>query len=143
MVKFTQTSVINAPVEKLFDYMDDPNNLPLIWPNLVSVSDVGRMPNGGARFKYVYAMAGIRSESLSEDIEYVQNVRTVTKSSGGVDSTATVEYEPVEAGTRVTISNEFVVPVPLVGKLAESVIAKMAEQDAQALLVNLKTRMEA
>lgn len=142
MVKFTRSILINAPVEKLFDYMDDPNNLPAIWPNMVEVSDVKRLPNGGAHYNYVYKMAGIRMEGISDDIEWVKNVRTISKSSGGIDSLATVEFEPAAQGTKVNVISEFTVPVPLVGKLAEAIIVKMSEQDAESLLANLKTRME-
>lgn len=143
MATLTKSIVIHAPVEKIFDYMDDPNNLPAIWPGLEEVSDVGRLPNGGVCYKFVYKMAGFRMQGYSEDIEHIQNVRTVSKSTGGVDSTATVVFEPAGPETRVTITNEYLVPVPLLSKLAEAVIVKLADQDARTLLENLKKKMEA
>jgi len=142
MAKLTKTIVINAPVEKIFDYLDDPYNLPGIWPGLTEVSDVGRLPNGGVCYKYVYTIAGIRVEGYSEDTEHIQNVRTVSKSSGGVDSVATVNFEPVDSGTSVTVITEYAVPLPILGKLAEAMIVKLSEQDAEALLANLKKKME-
>jgi uncharacterized membrane protein len=143
MAKFQKSIVIEAPVDKVFDFMDDPNNLPQIWPSMVEVKDVGRAPSGGAMFRYVYKMAGFRLEGISEDTEYVKNVRTVSKTSGGVDATATLLYEAAGQGTRVTVIDEYKVPVPMVGKLAESIIVRMNEQEAETLLANLKIRMEA
>jgi len=142
VAKLTKSVVINAPVEKIFDYLDDPNNLPGIWPGMEAVSDVGRLSNGGVCYKYVYKIAGMRLDGYSEDIEHVQNVRTVSKSSGGVDSTATVDFAPEGAGTRVTVVSEYVIPMPVLGKLAEAVVVKLSEQDAEALLANLKKKME-
>lgn len=142
MATLTKSVSIRGQVEKIFDFMDDPNNLPEIWPGLEEVSDVRRLPNGGVSYNYVYKMAGIRMQGFSEDIEHIPNTRTVSRSSGGVESTATVIFEPAGAQTKVTVINEYLLPIPVVGKLAENVIAKLAEQDAEALLENLKKKME-
>jgi uncharacterized protein YndB with AHSA1/START domain len=143
MAKLTKSIVINAPVEKVFDYMDDPTHLPEIWPSLAEVSDVGRLPNGGATYKFIYKISGLRLNGYSEDTEYIKNVRTVSKTSGGVDSLATVVFDPVDQGTRVTITNEYVIPVPVLGKLAEAAIVKMNDQEAETIMANLKAKMEA
>jgi uncharacterized membrane protein len=142
MAKLSKSILINAPVEKIFDYMNDPTNMPEIWPSMVEVSNVKELPNGGVCFNFVYKMAGVRLEGVSEDTEWVRNQRTVSKSSGGIDAVATLIYEPTEAGTRVTVEDEYRVPIPVVGKLAESVITRMNEHEAEVLLANLKTRME-
>jgi hypothetical protein len=52
------------------------------------------------------------------------------------------DYQPENGGTRLTVDIEYTVPVPLVGKLAEAVIVKMNEREADTLFANLKTRME-
>ena len=51
---------VNAPVEKIFNYISKPNNLPEFWPSLVEVTDVQSLPTGGYEARYVYKMAGIR-----------------------------------------------------------------------------------
>ena len=83
MVKGETTITINAPVERVFDYVNEPTNLPEIWPSMVEVKDVQRLPNGGNSFGWVYKMAGVRFEGISEDTEYVPNQRVVSKSTGG------------------------------------------------------------
>ena len=143
MAKVKKTITINAPVEKVFGYVSEPTNLPEIWPSLVEVKDVQRLPNGGTSNRWVYKMAGIRLEGTSEDTEYVPNQRRVAKTKGGVQSTQTWTFQPEAGGTKVTFEVEYTVPIPVLGKLAEAVIVKMNEHEGDLLLDNLKARMEA
>lgn len=133
---------VAAPVERVFDYLITPDNLLEIWPSLVEVRDVEPQPNGGNKFRWVYKMAGMRLEGQSEDVEVVRNEKTVTESRGGVDSTITLLFEPVEEGTRVTWRSAYRVPVPLLGRLAEGIIVKMNERETELILENLKARLE-
>jgi len=71
MVKAVKTITIKAPVEKVFDYINEPTNLPEFWPSLVEIKDVQKLPRGGTRKRWVYKMAGIRLEGISEGTEYV------------------------------------------------------------------------
>ena len=142
MATLTKSILINAPAEKIFDYIAVPANLLEIWPSMVDASDVQILPNGGSKFKWTYKMAGMRLEGISEDIEYIPPRKTVSKTTGGVDGTVTWLIEPVSNGCKVTIADEYIVPLPVIGKLAESVIVKLNEHEAEVLLANLKTRME-
>ena len=143
MAKAVKTITINAPVEKVFAYIGEPTNLPEIWPSMVEAKDVQRLPNGGTSFRWVYKMAGVRFEGTSEDTEYVANQRVVSKTKGGIESTVTWTVEPEAGGTKVTFEAEYIVPIPLLGKLAEAFIVKQNEREAETLLANLKARMEA
>ncbi len=143
MAKMERSIVIHAPVEKVFGYAADPSNLPEFWPSMMEVKDVQPLPNGGHRFRWVYKMAGMRFEGTSEDVEYVPNQRFVQKSRGGVEGTATWTFLPEAGDTRVTFLGEYTVPIPLLGRLAEAVIVKVNDQETEALLSNLKARMEA
>ncbi|NIO71041.1 MAG: hypothetical protein GTN71_18915 [Anaerolineae bacterium] len=143
MVKAETTITINAPVEKVFGYVNEPTNLPEIWPSMVEAKDVQRLPNGGNRFRWVYKMAGMRFEGTSEDTEVVANQRVVSKTKGGIESTITWTFQPEAGGTKVTFEAEYTVPIPLLGKLAEAFIVKQNEREAELLLANLKAKMEA
>jgi uncharacterized membrane protein len=143
MAKITKTITINAPVEKVFSFMTNPVNLPEVWPSMVEVKDVKPAPAGGNDFSWVYKMAGIKFEGASETTEFILNQRDVTKSTKGINSTFVWKYEAHDGGTKLTVEVEYVVPVPLLGKLAESFIIKQNEHEAEALLANLKARMEA
>ena len=143
MAKVEKTITINAPVEKVFSYVEEPTNLPEIWPSLVEAKDVQRLPNGGTSFRWVYKMAGVRFEGTSEDTDYVANQRVVSKTKGGIESTVTWTFQPEAGGTKVTYEAEYTVPIPLLGKLAEAFIVKQNEGEAELILANLKARMEA
>lgn len=43
MAKLKKSVNINAPVEKVFGYIEDPINRPEFWPSLVEVKDVERL----------------------------------------------------------------------------------------------------
>ena len=144
MVKTVKSITIKAPVEKVFDYISEPTNLPEIWSSVVEVKDVQKLPSGGTRNRWVYKMAGIRLEGTSEsvDTECVPNQRLVSKTKGGAESTITWMFQPEAGGTKVTFEGEYTVPIPVLGKLAEAIIVKMNEHEVELILANLKARME-
>ena len=143
MAKMHKTITINAPVEKVFGYVNQPTNLPEIWPSMVEAKDVQRLPNGGNSFRWVYKMAGMSFEGTSEDTEHIPNQRVVNMTKGGIESTMTWEFQPEADGTRVDVEVDYTVPIPLLGKLAEALIIKQNEREFDSLLANLKAKMEA
>ncbi|MGB3702887.1 MAG: SRPBCC family protein [Anaerolineales bacterium] len=141
MATIKSSITINAPVEKVFEYTK-PGNLPEIWPSLVEVKNIKELPNGGYSWDWVYKMAGMKFNGSSEHVEFVENERTVSQSTG-IDSTITWTYEPVGGGTKMTTLTEYKIPVPLLGKVAEVFIVKMNANESETILANLKARMEA
>jgi uncharacterized membrane protein len=142
MAKLQKSIVIKAPVEKVFSYMSDPTHLPDIWPSMVEVKDVKPSPAGGSNFGWVYKMAGMHIDGASETTEYLPNQRQVTQSTKGIQSKFTWTYQPDPAGVKLTVEVEYTVPVPVLGKVAEAVIVRQNEGEAETLLANLKARME-
>jgi len=142
MIKTGSSITINAPVTKIFDYLSEPTNQPEIWPSLIEIKDMQRLPDGKTKNRWVYKMAGIRLEGTSEGVESVANQRIVSKTKGGVESTQTWIFQPEAGGTKVTFEVEYTVPTPVLGKLAEAIIVKMNEHEGEVILANLKSRME-
>ena len=142
MRKAVKSITIKSPVEKIFDYISEPTNLPEIWPSLMEIKDVQRLPDGNINNRWVYKMAGVRLEGTSEGVESVANQRIVSKTKGGVESTQTWMFQPEGDETKVTLEIEYTIPIPLLGKLAEAIIVKMNEHEGEVILANLKVRME-
>jgi uncharacterized membrane protein len=142
MAALAKSILINAPTDKVYDYLNEPVNLLEFWPSMVDVQDIVTLPNGGKKFKWFYKMAGMRLEGYSEDIEVIPNRKSVSKTTGAINGTQTWSFEPVNSATRVSIQIEYSVPLPVIGKLAESVVVKLNEHEAETLLANLKTRLE-
>ena len=142
MKKVEKTITINAPAEKIYNYVGNPENLPEVWPSLVEITDVQSLPNGGNSNRWAYKMAGIRLEGTSEDTERTPNERIVSKTKGGIESTQTWVVQPEAGGTKVSFIVEYTVPIPVIGKIAEVIIVKMNDREADTMLANLKLRME-
>lgn len=143
MATVKKSITINAPAEKVFEYIIEPTNLLEIWPSMIEAKDIQPLPNGGNKFRWVYKMAGIRFEGNSEITEFVLNQRTVSVTKGGIESEIIWEFQPEVGSTDVTFKGEYTVPIPLIGKLAEAFIVKLNENEAETILANLKARMEA
>jgi len=142
LAKLEKSININAPAAKIFEYVNVPTNLPEIWPSMLEAKDVEPLPNGGNSFHWVYKMAGMRSKGTSANTVVVANERSVSETKGGIESRIVWMFEPEGGGTKVTFRGEYTVPVPLLGKLAESFIVRQNEHEAGVILANPKARME-
>ena len=142
MAKMESSVTINAPVEKVFEYLRKPENLPEIWPSLIEVNNVKVQPNGDYSYDYVYKMVGVRLTGSSEDT-VVSNERIVSVSTGGIESKITFLFQPEDGGTNFSVEAEYTVPVPVLGKFAEAVIFRQIGKEAEVIMDNLKTMMEA
>jgi uncharacterized protein YndB with AHSA1/START domain len=134
-----KTVEIRAPVAQVFSYVSQPSHLPEIWPNLIAVDHVEEKPDGGHRFGWVYKMAGLRLRGHSETIAIEPNHLIVDKSDQGLPSTFRWTYEPKDGSTQVTLDVEYQAPF----RMAEPILRRINERDADQLLANLKQRMEA
>ena len=143
MAKIEKTIVINAPAEKIFNYIADPANLPSIWLSMEQIKEVASLPSGGTSFKWVYKMAGMRIDGASDTVKFIANQRITTKGKGSIENTFTWNFQAEACGTQVNLQVEYTVPVPVLGKLAEEVIIRQNDLEAEVLLANLKAKMEA
>jgi len=132
--------IVKAPVEKIFDYISKPNNLPEFWPSLVEVTDVQSLPTGGYKAQYVYKMAGVSFKGTGEHTEISPNKSIVIVTKGGINSVLTWTFRSQADRTRVTLTIDYKIPIPLLGKLAEPLVDKMNEQELTLMLANLRAR---
>jgi carbon monoxide dehydrogenase subunit G len=142
MTKLIKTIHVNAPAEDVYNFIFEPENLVEIWPSLIEIKNVQKLPNGGNKYTWVYKMAGMRFEGTGEDIEVSPFKRLTSKNEGGIDSVLSWLIEAENGGTRVSIETEYKVPIPLLGKLAENIIVKQNEREAEVILQNLKAQLE-
>ncbi len=143
MKKIQKTIEIKAPAQRIYDFLTQPSNLPSVWPNLVAVSNVTPGPGGAYDFDWTYKMAGFpfHGHAKVEDAQPAKLVRI--RNGGGIPSTFLWTYQTLDgAGTRLTVEVEYTIPTPVVGKVAEALVAKLNERDAETLLGNLKDLME-
>ena len=134
---------VDTPAERVFNFLGDPNNLPEIWPNIIEVKNVKKSKdNPGFNFSWAYKMSGLLFEGKCETIEYTPYDRLVVKSNKGLDSTITWRFQPMGRETQVTLRFEYQIPSSLLKRMKEDVVIQENEHEVEALLQNLKSRLE-
>jgi uncharacterized protein YndB with AHSA1/START domain len=133
---------IDVPPEKVFSYIDDPLHLPEIWPSMMEVEDIERLPNGGRRYEWEYKMAGMHFEGISETVTYEPGRHVVEKNTGQIPSTFDWTFTPENGGTRLDLKTEYEIPKKVLGKLAEPFVRRLNEREADTVLANLKDVLE-
>ena len=63
MTRVDKEIFINAPVDKIYDFVIKPSNLLQIWPSLMQVKNEQLLPHGGYSAKWVYKMGGCISRA--------------------------------------------------------------------------------
>ena len=140
MARIEKEVKVNAPVEKVFSYLSEPYNLLEFWPSLIEIKDIQTLSSGGYSARWVYKMAGMRFEGTGEYTQIIPNQWIIIETTGGVSSTITWTFRSLPKGTRVHLTIEYRVPIPLLGKLAEAVIVMMNEQEGDLMMANLRAR---
>ena len=142
MRKIIKSIDIAASPDRAFDFVTHPENLLSIWPSLVEVSNVVRREDGWNSFDFGYRMAGVRVHGKTTTVRVETNKLSKVKSEGGIPSTWVWEFLARGGGTHVNLDLEYTIPAPVLGKLAEAIVAKMNEHEIHALLQNLKVALE-
>ena len=69
MSKIEKRVVVNGSVERLFTYVPEVDCTPDIWPGLLEVGEVQRLPRGGVMARWLFKMTGLLFEELDERCE--------------------------------------------------------------------------
>lgn len=144
MKQIKRTIQIKAPVQRVYEFLTQPANLLSIWPNMVSVSNVVASKGGSHDFDWEYRMVGFHFKGHAKTEEAQPGKLVRVRNESGIPSTFIWTYEGLDgAGTRLTLDLQYSIPAPVIGKIAEAIVAKINERDADTLLANLKDVMEA
>ncbi len=112
---------IEAPVEKVFDFVKDPKNFEKL-PHAGTFKDVTITKEGvGTQYTVVLPIPGLHIESFDVYTEFVPNKRITDWSSLAFAGTQTTSFEPEGSGTKLTVETR---PrsfwrIPLLRELAE------------------------
>ena len=141
MAKIERTITLNVPVEKVFSYISDPNNELDTLPSITDIRDITG-EGVGQKWGWSYKMVGISLKGESEVTEHIPNQRLVHKSKGGIESTWTYIFNPVNGGTRMNLVVEFTIHIPVLGKVGERMVLNRTEREADLAMTNIKERLE-
>lgn len=144
MATLTRSIDINAPVEKVFDFVVDVGRLFMSWPEDVAVRDVKLTPDGVGSSARLYAhVLAIHMEGTVEYTEVVPNERIVAQVRFAAEKPTWVyTFEPQDGGTRLTAEGEWHVNLPGVGKPLEGMLVKEHETPIEKMLATIKAQVE-
>jgi len=146
MIRIEKEAIIDAPLEKVFHYVQNPGNLPEIWPGLVRVYNIQHLNNGGYTAEYVFKLAGINLRGKAECTELILNKSIVIKTRGISHSSITGSFNAVHSNqfipkTRISVTIEYEVPIPLLGSLTELAVKKINITEADLFMINIQTKL--
>jgi uncharacterized protein YndB with AHSA1/START domain len=145
MRRSVKSVYIDAPVERVFPFVKDATNWGALTPWWVAVTyePVDITPLGTGTLSYRgKALRVIDDSGSGEIIEVIENGRVVYRDADSFQGTSTFLFEPVGAGTTVTVVNERessrAERIPVVGRLAGWIL----DQHDDQVLRKLKNLME-
>jgi carbon monoxide dehydrogenase subunit G len=142
MAKISKNIQIHAPVEKVFHFIIDPNNLPDIWPGNVVMKEVKRSALGGFNPRWMFKLARIPIEAAFEVTDFIPNQRLVQLSTRGIYTTLCYSLHPQEGGTELTLDLEMLVPIPVLGAVVEAFVILVVNRLVDGILANMKAKLE-
>jgi len=142
VITVTDTVTVDAPRERVYDYLDDPHNHAEITPSLGDVRNVEPLANGGKRLEFTYSIGGTGLDGELEEVEHAPPETLRFDMRGRLDGRITLRLEAVDGGTRVTYAADYDVPGGVIERLAGPFVRRYNERELRTTLENLKTRME-
>ena len=143
MKTITRDIQVNTPINRVFDFLADPNNLLNIWPNVIEVKNVKKSKSSdGFTFNWDYKMSGVRFEGKAETVEYVPYERLVIRSDKGLENTITWRFQPSGRGTHLMLKFEYQIPVSLLKRTKDEIVLRENEHEVDAMLQNVKSILE-
>ena len=143
MPKVERSIIINTPVTKVFDYIADPKLTPEWLPGMIETKDIVQTKEGvGSTHNWTYKMSGMTFKGKNITDEFVQDKKIVIRSEGSIKTLWNWNFEPEGNGTKIDLSVEYTVPTPVLRKLAEALVLKQNEREADLALANIKAKME-
>jgi uncharacterized membrane protein len=143
MIKVENSVVINRPVDEVFEFVSNIENLPQWAGPVLEAKQTSDGPIGvGTTQTQVAQFLGRRIETSHEVTEYEPNKKLSTKTTSG-PLPMEVHYilEPAEEGTRVSLVGN--VDAGGFFKLAEPIVGRMLNRQTASDAANLKDLLEA
>lgn len=134
---------IDAPAQKVFDFLTDPNNIPLVLPGLKENYDIPELPiKEGAKFKYKYELFNsvMEGEVVIDKVD-APNEYNFT-SSGMGESKWTQKLTDQDGKTHFSLDIEYNTPKSWLESTGQALTEKTNQENAEKYLQNLKNALE-
>lgn len=141
MISYQDSIVVEAPLDKVFTYVNDLATMPDWLKGLVEVRNVIGAGKG-QQCEWTYKMVGILLHGDAVVVDCIGDRRCTHQSIGMLGATWTNTVEPQNGGTKLTIEVEYTLPVSVLGKLAEHLTVRRMQRYLEYSLLNLKEILE-
>ena len=134
---------INASAEDVMKFISKPKNMEVVIPNVIRNFNISKgNPRAGFGFDWEFSMAGIPFYGKWKIEEYDLSKKYVAISTGKINSKWTYTFTEKNGVTTWKVTIEYEPPKKVMAKLAQGVIEKMNEKDAETFLHNVKAILE-
>lgn len=142
MISISESIHVDAPVETVFEFLDDPRNHVEVTPSLAEVGNIEPLDNGGKRVEHTYNMAGVSLDGELVETTHEENERMVFEMSGGLSGEITIETSEANGGTELAYGATYELPGRVLSSVAEPFVRLYNEREHRTTLANIKTRLE-
>jgi len=141
MVKIIRSIIIKAPLDKVFNYLSNPDSL-LEWhPNITHVRNItGKKER--AQWTWDYKMMGISFTGKARVIGYLEYDNIRMETTGEIESSWIFNFRSQAGGTRLNFEIDYTIPLPVLERVNELLIIQRNERVIEMALANIKERME-
>lgn len=142
--RITRRIKINAPVERVFEYVTDPANWTHYVTSLVDVRNISnRTLKTGTTYEWTYRMLGINLDGKGKVVEYQKDRKFSMEMEGAFPIRESFTFEGDGQETELVFEIRYDVPGKVLGVIANRlVIEKMNVKEAVAVLEKVKTICE-
>lgn len=142
MATIIEEITVNSYVGTVFDFLLKPGNLLRVWPSLVNIKSENAIPSGGYSFYWQYRMGGILLSGTGKHTDVALNNWIVVETTGAIFCKITFALRSEGNHTKLFMTVDYKIPIPVLGWLAENTIVKMNEDEVDMILVNIKHLLE-
>ena len=129
MSEIRKTATFDAPVEKVFELIDNPDNIPKYIPNVERVADVKRTDGRiGDTFRVIYKVLGLTFDEKFTVTGYEPNRKLVSDFDGGMKGTFSWSFEPRGNQTECSMDINYQVGGGVLGKAADALLLERANE---------------
>ena len=140
MAEIHKTVTIDAPADKVFEIVDNPENFTRYVPNVTQVVDVRRSERRvGDTFRVIYRVLGITFDEKFTTTDYQRPNRITATFEGGMSGTFRWRFEPLAAQTRLNVDIDYHLAGGAVGKAVDALLVERTnEKSIEEMMQNLR-----
>jgi ligand-binding SRPBCC domain-containing protein len=141
MAKVVKDITINAPIEKVYEYISNPEQIPEYQPNATKVTNV---TGKGETQQWVmgYKMMGIPFKGKTSVTRSTPNQERRFDTNGFIRSYWFWRIKHENGGTHLNCEMKYTVRVPVLGYIWELLLLQQASHITGSAVKNIKKKME-